>query len=340
MTIDNADSFSAFIGDTSDNIETTIRKALEYINWENIIYPDSTVFIKPNFTYPYYKEGITTSPEVIKRLLSILRTRAKKIIVGESDGGNNSFTAETAFKNHNMYDICRELGVELVNLSRLPSRIIESTIQGKKVKVQLPNLLLDEVDLFISVPVLKVHVMTTVSLGLKNLWGCIPDTMRGLYHQNLAHKLALIAKLVKPRITIIDAIYALDKHGPMYGEPVKLNMLLAANNTVVADALGASIMGFNPYKIKHIKIAGEVTPGTLDLGKVTVNTDWSLYRRKFTINKTFIDRFSVLLFNSYLLSRFMFASPFTSFVYALAKLLRSKEEKLTAEDIKNSKYFH
>ena len=54
-----------------------------------------------------------------------------------------------------MYEICRNLGVELVNLCRLPARFIESKVQGKKVKVQLPELLLKDVDCFISVPALK-----------------------------------------------------------------------------------------------------------------------------------------------------------------------------------------
>ena len=101
-----------------------------------------------------------------------------------------------------MYKICRNLGVELVNLSKLPARFIESKIQGKTVKVQLPKLLLNDVDCFISVPTLKVHVMTQVSLGM-NLWGCYPDTMRGLCHQNLAYKL-LLARLLDPKITIIN----------------------------------------------------------------------------------------------------------------------------------------
>lgn len=45
--------------------------------------------------------------------------------------------------------------------------------ERKRVKVQLPKLLLEEIDCLISVPVLKVHVMTTVTLSTKNLWGCL-----------------------------------------------------------------------------------------------------------------------------------------------------------------------
>lgn len=332
--------FLAYIGKTDRGLNETVLNALEYIEWEKIVFPDSVVFVKPNFTYPYYKEGITTSPEVLKSLLTLLKTRAKKVVVGESDGGNNSFQAETAFKNHGMYDICESLGVELVNLSRLPSRVVEETVSGKRVKVPMPDLLLDGVDCLISVPVLKVHVMTTVTLGLKNLWGCYPDTMRGLYHQNLSHKLALLAKHLKPKITLIDGVYGLDKHGPMHGEPVRLDLLLAANSPVVADALGASIMGFNPGRINHIAVSAKVLGVTTDLTGVNINQGWTPYRRSFTIRRTLIDRLSVPLFNSYQLSKLMLASPFTRFAYAVVHLVRSKEEKMTAADIKNNSYFH
>ena len=41
----------------------------------------------------------------------------------------------------------------------------------------------------------------------------------------------------------MDAKYALDGHGPMYGESKRLEMILASNNPVVIDSLGTAIMG-------------------------------------------------------------------------------------------------
>ena len=121
------------------------------------------------------------------------------MILGESDGGNHSFTADASFKGHNMPEICKETGVELVNLSNLPSRKVEGSINSKNISVTLPQMLLDDVDCFISVPVLKVHVMTSVTLSMKNLWGCNPDTMRCLHHKNLNEKLALITKVLNSK---------------------------------------------------------------------------------------------------------------------------------------------
>jgi len=194
-------------------------------------------------------------------------------------------------------------------------------------------LLLEEVDCFVSVPVLKVHVMTGVSLGIKNLWGCYPDTMRCLCHQNLDRKLALIARLLDPKITVIDGLHALDGHGPMFGELKKTDLILTSDNTVVADSLGANIMSVPLEKAKHILAAEKEGIGTTRLENVKVNTDWTQYRSRFHIRKTLIDRMSSLLFNSHMVSKLVMDSPFTSLIYGVAGSLRSPEEKVLASQL-------
>jgi hypothetical protein len=82
--------------------------------------------------------------------------------VGESDGANHAFTAEESLAGHSLYDICKEEGAEAVSLSKLPSSVIESSVLGKKVKVQLPICCLTTWTLHINA-VFKVHAMTTVT---------------------------------------------------------------------------------------------------------------------------------------------------------------------------------
>lgn len=332
--------FRAYIGKVETDLRQTIESALEFIDWKKTVSPDSVVFVKPNFTYPYYKEGVTTSPEVLKAILPILKSRAKRVIVGESDGGNHSFSAETAFMNHGLYELRQTLGIELVNLSRIPSVKIEGLVSGHRVWVNLPKLLVEDVNCVVDIPVFKVHVITGVTLGVKNLWGCFPDTMRGLYHENFSRKISLIAKQLNPKITIIDGTYALDKHGPMWGEPVKMDLIVACNNVAVADALGALIMGFDPRRIGHIKLAAEFCQGTTDMSQVQLSEDWKPHVRKFTICRTLSDRLAMPLFHSHLLSKLVLSSPFTGLVYKVGHLLRSSREKATAADIKNNGCFH
>ena len=326
------DEYLAYISKIED-LKEDIEKGLEFIKWKKEVKKDSTVFVKPNFTYPYYKEGITTSPELIKYLLEILKDRADNVILGESNGGNHSFTADDSFKGHQMPEICRDTGVELVNLSNLPSRFVEEDIVGKKVKVQLPELLLDDVDCFISVPVLKVHVMTSVTLSMKNLWGCYPDTMRCLHHQNLSEKLTLITKALDPKIVVMDGIYALDGHGPMYGESKKLDLLLTSNNPVSIDALGAAIMGIPIEKAEHILIAEKEGLGTTNLNNVNTNCDWDEFVMEFSSNKTFIDKLSTLLFESETMAKIVMDSPVTPVIYKFARFFRNSDEKAVVSEL-------
>ena len=331
--------FTAHTAEVSQDLKSNILDCLNFISWRESARKDSVVFVKPNFTFPRYSQGVTTSPELLRCLLEIVKGRSSAVIVGESDGGNRSFKAEEAFKGHRMYKICKEVGVDLVNLSTLPSKFVQSEIQSRKVKVKLPKLILEKVDCFISVPVLKVHVITGVSLGLKNLWGCYPDTMRCLHHQNLERKLALMAKLLNPKITVIDGLFALNGHGPMFGEPVKMNLLLGSNNVVVADTLGAMTMGVPLEKAKHILMAAKEGIGTTNLESVKINTDWTQFARKFHIRKTLLDRASSILFHSHIAAKLVMDSPFTSLVYKVGSVLRSPEEKSVASEIGLHKHY-
>lgn len=316
-----------------DDLEKNLRNSLDYINWEGKIDQKSTIFIKPNFTYPYYKKGITTNPKLLKYLLKILTEKAGEVIIGESDGGNESFTADQSLKGHNIPEICEEVGAEYVNLSKKSSRRVEEEIVDKKVSVEIPELLLDDIDCFVSVPVLKVHVMTQVTLSMKNLWGCHPNTMRCLEHKNLDYKLPLLTKKLDPKIVLVDGSYALDNHGPMYGKAEKKNLLISSNNPVVSDSLGANIMGIPVEKVKHIQIAEKEGLGPSNLNNVDLNKDWKKHEMDFNVGKTWIDRLSVPLFKSKILAKLVMDSPLTPLIYYIGTKFRNEKEKGVADDL-------
>ena len=326
MILKDRSKYKAFIAQCED-VHQTLLDGLEYINWKSIIGRDDHVFVKPNFTFPCYKEGVTTSPVVLIKLLTILADRASKVTVVESNGATNIFTAEEAFKGHGIQDICKELGIAMINLSKEPTQFVSEKVYGKRVKVEIPKLLQAQVDRFVSLPVLKVHAMTSVSISMKNLWGCYPDPMRCLYHDNLDRKLALLTKLWQPSICVVDGIYALDGHGPMFGTPVNLNLLAIVNNPVVADALGARIMGFEPMTIGHIRVAEEFGLGSTSPEDVLLNMDWKSLRHSFSFRRTILDYLSLLPFHNGPLAKIIFQSPLTSVIRKVVEIIRTPEEK-------------
>lgn len=142
-----------------------------------------------------------------------------------------------------------------MNLCKTKSEIAEIKLGSKKVQVLLPSLLLHDVDVFITIPVPKVHAMTGVSLAFKNQWGCIPDVMRLRNHSDFCEKIVAINKLLNPQIVVHDGTYFLDKNGPMGGEPVRMNLIMVTNDIGTGDFACCKIMGIEPFTIKHFRIA-------------------------------------------------------------------------------------
>ena len=125
----------------------------------------------------------------------------------------------------------------------------------------------------------------------------------------------------------------------MYGDPVKMDLVLTSNNVVVADALGAAIMGVSLKRAKHIAVAEKEGIGTTNLENVQFNTNWKCYRRRFQIRKTLLDRASSLLFHSDIAAKLVMTSPFTPLIYKVAGTLRSPEEKAIVSQLNAHKHY-
>lgn len=327
MTINSP---KVYINDINDqNLLQEIQKGLEFIQSNEIINKNSTIFIKPNLTDVAHKPGITTTPLMIKTVIEVFSPLVKKIYVGESDGGNYSFSADMSLNNHGIYDVANDFpNVEVVNLSKLPRTRVKENVCGKKVWVDLPDLLLNDIDCLVSVPVLKAHAMTHGTFSIKNLWGCYPDPMRLLYHKNLDYKLPLISKLTKNRIQIVDGFWALDGHGPMEGTPIVTNKILISNNPVAVDTSSAYLMNLDKNKIGHLKISEQFGLGISDINKIQFNKDISKEKlQQFKPYKVNLDYFSVLLFRSVILSKIVLSSPLTPLIYKIVNLSRPKDKK-------------
>jgi uncharacterized protein (DUF362 family) len=329
-TDDSAHSERVYISDISPkNLSQEIRNGLQFVRFEEAVDADSTVFIKPNLTDRVHKFGITTTPLMIQTVIEVISPLVKRLVVGESDGGNYAFSADASLRNHGIYDVAQRFSnVEVVNLSKLSRTRVAQRVCGRTVWVELPDLLLNDIDCLISVPVFKTHAMTVGTFSIKNLWGCYPDPMRLLHHKNLDYKLALINKLVKNRVQIIDGFWSLDGHGPMEGTPVATNKVLIANNPVAADATAAYLMNLDATKIGHIQVAEQFGLGTADLRRVQFNR--AVQAERFTNFKPYkvtLDKFNALTWRSELLGKIVYASPLTPSIYRFINLLRPRDKR-------------
>jgi len=295
--------------DKASALREKTLQALEWIEWSKIVQPEARVFIKPNLTVASYQPGVTVSPEMIEAIVSILRTRTSNIVVGESDGGYHCFGAEEAFEGHNVYNIADKHGAKVVNLCKTASEDVEVEIFSKKVQVKLPSILLHETDVFITIPVPKVHAMTGVSLAFKNQWGCIPDIMRLRNHPKFNEKIVAINKILNPQIVIFDGTYFLDRNGPQVGDPVRMDLIIASNDIGAGSFTCCKIMNFDMGKVKHFAVAQKMGmfPSSLDELILNDNID-KFSSRTFRLEKTLLNRMASIAFNSRLGTRLVYDS--------------------------------
>lgn len=214
------------------------------------------VYIKPNLTLPWNVPGACTSKEVLYILCQLLKDKGCKTIICEGDGGIASYSAYEAFAGNGLLNLKRLYNVKFCSLSLLPRKSITQTVAGKDVTLDLPTALVDrEFDAFVNIPVLKVHVYTSLSLSMKNLYGCIPDPLRIHYHRIINQALVALWRSVRPDLSIIDGLTAMDGNGPLNGKPVKMGLIVAGSNDATVDRIGAKILGIPFQSVKHLVLA-------------------------------------------------------------------------------------
>src|SRR5665647_3901785 len=98
-----------YINDINEgDVLREIQNGLDFIQFKDIVDHDASVFVKPNLTAEFHNPGITTTPLMIRTVVNAIAPCVGRVIIGESDGGNYSFTADDSLQNHQVYDIAEE----------------------------------------------------------------------------------------------------------------------------------------------------------------------------------------------------------------------------------------
>ena len=236
------------------SLEETIRSILTRLGVLDRLTSATRVALKPNLTYPYYKPGVTTSPQVVRAAIKVLHDYTRHLAVVETDGGYGAWSAAEAFAGHGLYELRGEFGTDIVNLNDEPRELIAFRSGHRQHQLPLPTRLLHETDLFVTLPVPKIHCMTGVSLAYKNQWGCVPDNMRLRRHYVFNEAIVAINQALRPMV-LADGTYFLDDNGPMDGAPFQMNLIIAADSAGSFDRYVSELMGIRWQRISHLRAA-------------------------------------------------------------------------------------
>jgi uncharacterized protein (DUF362 family) len=240
-----------------------VFNALDMIDYKKVLAGYNKVLIKVNFICEKtWDSGATTDPLVVEAIILKLKELPLKVYVVESDASITN--ADKAFEATGMKEMCVRNGVEWLNLRHVGDNVKLPVPNGETLKdIKVPRLVTESA--IISAAKLKTHTATTVTLGMKNMFGLLPDKFKAKYHaRGISSVVVDINSVLKPNIVVIDGFVGMEGNGPVNGDPVQMNLIIAGTDPVATDATGCRIMGIDPRQVKHIRVANEKGLGTLE----------------------------------------------------------------------------
>ncbi len=240
-----------------------VFRALELIPFKEVLEPYDTVLVKPNLiTSHTYETGITTDPVVVEAVITKVQELGKKAIVVETDGGITS--PDDAIHETGMMDVIERLGSKYLNMRKLGDKV-ELMVENPRVieKFIVAKLAVDSA--IITVPSMKTLHHTSITMGLKNMFGMLTTRRKQSFHQygmnNVIHD---ICKTLPPTLSVIDGFYGKSGGGPWSGDPVKMDTIVASVDSVAADATSARCIGIDPRLIDHLRWLNESGLGEIN----------------------------------------------------------------------------
>jgi len=267
----------------SGSVLDGVRAILEELEWKKQVSEGASVVLKPNLSWPGRNKAsyANTSPDVLDALIKVLLERTDRIIVGESDG--TRFSVDECFEASGYADVVAKNGVRWVNFSRAPTEPVKiPMLEGFELPVDLMHC-----DVFITLPKLKTHALTYFTGALKNQWGCIPRYDRILLHKQLDELIVEVNSLLKPALSIMDGVWAMEGRGPVNGRKVKLDLLLGSSDPVALDVSAMRLVGLDPQKARHVVMAAERGLGTFSNEEIIISGDLG---RQFCIEPARLER--------------------------------------------------
>ncbi|MFX0195060.1 MAG: DUF362 domain-containing protein [Candidatus Hodarchaeota archaeon] len=258
----------------------SVRKAVDLCHGLKDLPPKAKVFIKPNICFwrraaVFPKWGVITTSRVVEDMVVLLKERGiEEIIIGEGMvllDPQDKATPADAFESLGYNVLRKRYGVKILNIYERPFEKVEL---GSGVDLNFNADFLRS-DFVVNIPVLKTHVQTVVSLGIKNLKGIIDVESRKICHnanqkRNLNYMIARLTDNLPPSFTILDGIYT-NEIGPSFeGTIRRSNILVASSDLLSADMVGAKILGHEPSAVAHLTYAALNRKRPVDLSDVEV----------------------------------------------------------------------
>lgn len=226
------------------------------------------VVVKPNMAWDRLPEqAANTNPEVVSEVVKLcFDAGAKKVRVFDRPVND----PRRCYVQSGIADAVRALGADVDYVDNRKFR--DMTIKGQALTSWPLYTEIFETDKLINIPIAKHHGLAKITMAMKN-WMGVMGGSRNTIHQRLDESLADLALVIKPSLTILDAVRILTANGPQGGsleDVKKLDTVIAGVDQVAIDAYGATLFGMTGNDLGYVKIADKMGLGNMNISKLKV----------------------------------------------------------------------
>jgi ferredoxin len=151
---------------------------------------------------------------------------------------------------------------------------VERSVGGRTYRIAR---VVEEFDWIVNVPKFKTHILTLLTGAVKNVFGCVPGLGKSMFHvanpkpAAMSRVLVDVFSLVRPAVTLVDAVDAMDGNGPSSGRVRHLGFIAAGQDAVAVDAVLAAVVGLDPLAIPTTREAWTRGLGEARLDAIAIN---------------------------------------------------------------------
>lgn len=241
-----------------ETVQKAVAEAVSLLGgMDRFVKRGERVLVKPNLLAAKPPEAaVTTHPQVVRAVLALLKDAGAAPVVGDSPGLGS---ARKAAEKGGILAVCLEMGVELIELKEL---LIADNPKGrtfKKLEVAREAV---ECGSIINVPKLKTHAQMYLTMAVKNMFGCVPGKLKpgwhlsaGVQSQSFASMLLDLCLFLSPKLSIMDAVTAMEGNGPGSGDPRHVGLIFAGESPVALDMTAAAVVGASVDDVPLLKAA-------------------------------------------------------------------------------------
>lgn len=249
---------------------TAITKAAidAFGGMKNFISRGDIVVVKPNIAWDRLPEqAANTNPEVVAEVVRLCyEAGAKKVKVFDRTVND----PRRCYVQSGIFASVKEAGAETSFIDERKFRKMQ--INGGALKEWPLYSEIFEADKVINVPIAKHHGLAGITMSMKN-WMGIMGGRRNQIHQKLDQSLVDLSMIIKPTLTVLDAVRILTANGPQGGslaDVKKMNTVVVGTDQVAVDSYGATLFGMKGSDLGYVRIAAAAGLGKMDLSKLQI----------------------------------------------------------------------